>query len=135
MSTPIQATISDVVAGRYPEDTTVTVTGTANGFAYNTTKQGNRWATFVLISSETAVDAVLFPLPYKQFSDEMGPLLADYRPQELAVTGRVMKRGFQPSLVVTDVRRLSDQPCESLERMRRQGLRADALMREQEATS
>lgn len=126
--TPIQATVAGVVAGRYPEGAIVTVTGTANGFAHHTTKQGNTWATFTLISPATAADATLFPLAYKKFGDGMGPTLNDYRPQDLTVIGRVMKRGWRPSLLVLDVQRLTDERCESLEKMRRQSVRADAVL-------
>lgn len=126
MSTPIEATVAGVVAGRYPEDTVVTISGQVNNPTWKTSVQGNPWATFTLSDWPTSVLVQLPPEQYREFGAGMGPTLADYRPQRLTITGRVINgwRQSQPEVIVTDVRRHTDEPCESLEKLRRMGLRA-----------
>jgi hypothetical protein len=136
MSTPTETTVADVVAGRHDEGTVVTFTGIASCVAWRESKQGDTWATFKLLAAPTSVDALLFPAAYAEFGDGMGPTLADYRPQTVTVTGQVRAGfGYQPVVVVTDVRRHSEEPCESLESMRRQSERFNEMLRREKATA
>lgn len=131
MSATTQTTVGDVVGGKHPEGTVVTVTGIANTFDWRKTKQGNTWATFRLLTPTTSVDAFLYPARYAEFGDGMGPTLADYRPQQVTVTGRVVAgTRCQPAIVVTGVKRHTDGACESLETMRRQSEHVNALIRD-----
>ena len=106
--------ISSVVAGEHAEDTVVTVTGVLNAPRTRKSKQGNEWASFLLIDDKTAVDVDLWPAVYAEFRDLLGPVtvpdehpFTSLRPPTLTLTGRVRAPGFpdcRPTVHVTDVR-------------------------------
>lgn len=130
MTDPILTTVADVVAGRYPHGAIVTITGQLNMPTWKRSLQGNPWGSFYLIKWPTSVQINLHPTEYEKFGDGMGPILADYRPQDLTITGRITSGNYaQPAVTVTDVRRHTDLPCDSLKKIRRSDERLRAKSR------
>jgi DNA polymerase III alpha subunit len=96
--------IQSVVAGLHEDGDTVTVTGVLNNLHLKRTKQGNDWATCILLDGNTAVDVTVLPLPYQQHRDVIGPVRGSDKsllPPTVTVTGRVDHRDCVPGLVAS----------------------------------
>ncbi|TYK45114.1 hypothetical protein [Actinomadura decatromicini] len=129
MTSATNTTVADIAACQFPDGTVVTVTATANWFAFHEAHRGGYEASFQLIDG-TSVPARLTAREYRVLGADMGPTIKDCRPQRLTVTGRVAWVDDAPTVVVTDVERLASEPCESLETLRLQGLRSAATLRD-----
>lgn len=96
--------VQSIAAGLHEDGETVTVTGVLNNLSLKRTKQGNDWAGFHLIGERTSIDITVFPLPYQEFGDLLGPICGPDRslvPPTVTVTGRLDARGTASSLIAT----------------------------------
>lgn len=123
---PSETSISDIAAGKHNDNDLVWVAGLANGFEFHDSRQGDPWVKFTLASPKTAVTVHLHPLEYNTFGPILGPTLDRCRPPQVRVAGLVIKQGFWPVIIATDVVRLTEMPGLPLEAMRASSIRARA---------